>query len=166
MKTAVTLDLTFEPVKKVALELGDLSTAQAGHVNVITLGPSFVEVLLALHVHEIKFVHQAMAFQKLQRPVNGDSVDASVQAARLAKDLTCVQMLFRRFHHSQDGAALSSQSDAARGECCLQSPGSFGFGKWHRETPTDETQLQSSLAYPKQRNKLKWLQSVRDRHAF
>jgi hypothetical protein len=51
MKTAVALDLSFESVEKVTFELGDFATAQACHMDVITLGPPFVEVLLPLHVH-------------------------------------------------------------------------------------------------------------------
>ena len=56
MKAAIALDLTFETIEEIALEFHDLPATKACHVNVIALGASFVEMLLALHVHEIEFI--------------------------------------------------------------------------------------------------------------
>src|SRR5215467_11836743 len=61
VKLAVALDLALEAVEQIAFEFRDLAAAQAGHVDVITLRPALVIVLLALHVRQIKFVDKAMA---------------------------------------------------------------------------------------------------------
>lgn len=65
VKLALALDLTFKPIEQIAFKLGDLSTAQAGHVNMISLRPPLVKMFFALHVHEIKFIDQAVALQQL-----------------------------------------------------------------------------------------------------
>jgi hypothetical protein len=57
MEAAVALNLAFKAVEEIAFELGYLSAAQARHVDVITLGPSLIVVLLTLHVHEVEFVN-------------------------------------------------------------------------------------------------------------
>ena len=57
METALALDLALQTIKEVALEFGDFSAAQACHMDMVSLRPSFVEVLLALHVHQVQFVN-------------------------------------------------------------------------------------------------------------
>jgi hypothetical protein len=53
VKAALALDLAFQPVKKVAFELGDLTAAQARHVDMIALWPPLVKMLFTLHVHQV-----------------------------------------------------------------------------------------------------------------
>src|SRR5438477_12622732 len=57
VETALALNLAFEPVEEVAFELRNFATAQTGHVDVIAMRAAFVEMLLALHVHEVEFVN-------------------------------------------------------------------------------------------------------------
>lgn len=64
VKSAIALNLAFQPVKKIALEFGNLTASQTGHVDVIALRTTLVEMLLPLHVHEIQFVDEAMALQQ------------------------------------------------------------------------------------------------------
>ena len=111
--------------------LSDLPAAQAGHVDVITLGTAFVKVLLPLHVHQVKFVHQAMALEQFQSAINRHPVNSRVQPARLTQDLARVQMLLGGFDHSQDGTALVGKTNPAGGQGRLQMSGSLGFRKWH-----------------------------------
>src|SRR5207245_11750118 len=51
MELALALDLPFETVEKIALELQDFPATQACHVQMIALRPTFVKMLLPLEVH-------------------------------------------------------------------------------------------------------------------
>ncbi len=61
MEVAVALDLAFDAVEEVALELLHLAAAQAGHVHVVALRATLVEVALALDVQQVELVDQAVA---------------------------------------------------------------------------------------------------------
>ena len=61
VEVALALDLSFEAVEQIAFKFGNLSATQASHMNVIALRPSLIKVLLALHVHQVKFVNQSVA---------------------------------------------------------------------------------------------------------
>src|ERR1700680_1426047 len=63
MEAAIPLNLSLQPVEQVAFKFRNLAAAQARHVDVISLGTALVVVLLALHVHQIEFVNQAVPFQ-------------------------------------------------------------------------------------------------------
>src|SRR5437762_85529 len=76
VKAAFALDLPFQPVEEVAFELRNSSAAQAGHVDVIAMRAAFVEMLLALHVHEVEFVYQSVALEQFERAINRDPIDA------------------------------------------------------------------------------------------
>ena len=66
MEAAVSLDLSFEAIEEVTLKFGDLSAAQTRHVDVVPLRAAFVEVFLALHVHEVEFVNQSVPLEQIQ----------------------------------------------------------------------------------------------------
>lgn len=57
VEAALALDLALQPIEKIALELRNFPAAQAGHVDVIAMRTAFVEMLLALHMHEVEFVN-------------------------------------------------------------------------------------------------------------
>ena len=63
VEPALALDLSLKPVEQIAFEFGNFSAAKACHVDVIALWAAFVEVLLALHMHEVEFVNQAVAVE-------------------------------------------------------------------------------------------------------
>ena len=113
VKTAIALDLTFETVEKIAFEFHDFAAPQACHVDVITLRASLVEMLLALHVHEIKFIDQTMALEQTERAIHSDAVNPGIQFACVAKNLRRIEVLLSRFHDREDGASLVSQAHAA-----------------------------------------------------
>jgi hypothetical protein len=131
VKTAVALDLPLQSVEEVTLKLKDLPTAQAGHVNVVALRTPLVKVFLALHVHQVEFIDQAVALQKLERPVNGNAVYAGINLASVAEDLRSVEVLLGSFNHPKNGLALVREAQSPRGQGRLQSSGSFSFGKRH-----------------------------------
>lgn len=120
MELAVALDLAFETIKQIALKFRDATAAQAGHVDMIALGTAFVVVLLALHVHKIEFVDQAVAFEQADSAVHGHTVDLGIEFAGFAQDLAGVEVLLGRFHDREDGAALASHAQAAGHEFGLE----------------------------------------------
>lgn len=113
VKTAIALDLALQAVEKIALKFHDFAAAQACHMNVIALWTSLVKVLFALHVHEVKFIDQAMALEQAERAINRDAVNPRIQFARVAQNLRRIEMLLRRFYDREDGASLVSQSHTA-----------------------------------------------------
>jgi len=63
VEAAIALDLTLEAVEEIAFKFHDLAATQASHVDVIALRAPLVEVLLALHVHQVEFVDKSMPLQ-------------------------------------------------------------------------------------------------------
>lgn len=61
VKLALALDLAFEPFEQIAFEFCNFAAAQARHMNVVALRSALIKVLLALHVHKIEFVNQAVS---------------------------------------------------------------------------------------------------------
>jgi hypothetical protein len=131
VEAAVALNLAFQAVEKITLKFHDFATAQARHMNVISLGTALVEMFFTLHVHEIEFIDQAMAFEKAESAVHRHAVDSWIEFAGVSQNLRGVEMLLRSFHHAQDRSSLMSEAYAARGERSLQSTRGFGCGKRH-----------------------------------
>jgi len=114
MELAIALDLSLQSVEEVTFEFSDFAASQTGHMDMISLWSAFVVMFFTLHVHEIEFIHQAMAFEQGQRAVNRDSVNLRIQPAGAAQELAGVEVLLGRFHNAEDGAALASHAQAAR----------------------------------------------------
>ncbi|HTM37216.1 MAG TPA: hypothetical protein VL156_10750 [Terriglobales bacterium] len=106
MKAAVTLNLAFEAVEQVTFKLHNLAAAQAGHVDVIALWAPFVKVLLALHVHQIKFVDQPVTLEQIECAVDSHPVNSRVQFLCMTQDLGCIQVLFGGFDDAENGPPL------------------------------------------------------------
>ncbi len=100
VKAAIALDLSLQAVEESAFEFGDLSASQAGHMDVVPLRSSLVKMLLTLHVHEIKLVHQAMSLEEAQRAINRYPVDVRIQFARMTENLAGIEMLFSGLNHA------------------------------------------------------------------
>jgi len=114
VKAAVTLDLPLETVEEIALKLHDLPAPQARHMDVVPLRPSFVEMLLTLQVHEVKFVHQAMALEQTQGSIDSYLVNSGIEFARATQQLARVEMLFGGLDHAKYGAPLTSHAQSPR----------------------------------------------------
>ena len=69
-------------------------------MDVISLRAAFVVMFLALHMHQVQLVNQAVALEKIDGPVDRDPVDLRIDAPRFTEDLTGIKMLFRRLHHA------------------------------------------------------------------
>jgi hypothetical protein len=132
VEAAIALDLSFETVEEIAFKFHDLPATQARHVNVIALRPSLIEVFLALHVHEVEFIDQAVALEEAERAIDGNAVNSGIQFAGVPENLRGIKMLFGGFDDAKNGPPLVSKTNAARSERSLQSARCFGFGKRHK----------------------------------
>lgn len=65
VEVAVAMDLTLQTIEEQALEFGDLPASKAGHMDVITLGTTLVEVFFAFEMHQVKFVYKTVTLQKI-----------------------------------------------------------------------------------------------------
>jgi hypothetical protein len=131
VKPAFALDLSLEPVEKIALKFQNLAAAQACHVDMVTLGPSFVEVFFSLHVHQVKLVYKPMPLEQAESSIHGDAIDVGIEPAGTTQDLAGVEVLGGGFDHAQNLAPLPGHADAAGHEFCLQASWRFGLRKWH-----------------------------------
>jgi len=130
-EAAISLYLLFESFESVAHKLRDLAAAQACHVNMIACQLALVVMPLAVDVHQIEFIDQALPFQQAQCAVDGAAVDGGIDPLRLAQNLGGIQMLARRLHHAQDGAPLLGHANSAFREMGLQPARHFGLWEWH-----------------------------------
>ena len=64
VKLTLALDLAFEALEQVAFEFRNFAATEACHMNVVTLRSALIKVLLALHVHEVEFINQAVTLQQ------------------------------------------------------------------------------------------------------
>src|SRR5207248_8604018 len=131
MKLIVALDMCLQAVEQVVFYFDNFSTTEAGHMYMVTSWPALVKVLLALHVHQVQLIDQALTFQQLERAVHSDFVDAGIDAPRLVQYLGRIKMLFCGFYNAKNGPALVSKSKAMRDQCGLQVSGRFGLMKRH-----------------------------------
>jgi len=133
VKAAFALNLALEAVEEIAFEFRNFPAAEAGHVDVVALRAPFIEMFLALHVHQVELVNQPVTLQQFERAVNRDLVDARIKVARVAQNLRRIEMLLCGFYHAQNRAALMGQPKTARGQCRLQMSGSFSLWQRHSE---------------------------------
>jgi hypothetical protein len=132
VELTITLDLPLQPFKQIALEFDNLAASQAGHVDMVALRTALVIVLFPLHVHEIKFIHQTVPLEQAEGAVDGHAVDVRIKAPSVTQYLAGIEVLFGGLDHAQNGASLSSHTQAARHEFRLQASGGFGLGQGHR----------------------------------
>jgi hypothetical protein len=97
----------------------------------VTPGAAFVEVLFPFHMHEVKFVHKAMALQQVERPINRYAINVRIDFARPSQDLGGVQMLLCDFDDSQDCSPLARHAQTAGHEFSLEPARGFAFGERH-----------------------------------
>ena len=127
MEAAFALDLALQAIKEVALELGDLAATQARHVDMVALRAPFIEVLLALHVHQVEFINQTVAFEQSERAIDGDSVNARIEAAGLTKNLSSIKVLLGGLHDAENRASLVCHAQTTGHQFGLKASGSFGL---------------------------------------
>jgi hypothetical protein len=85
MEAAISLNLALESIEQIAFKFGNLAASQAGHVNVIALGAAFVKVFLSLHVHQVEFIDQSVAFQQSKSAINRHPVNLRIDAPGATK---------------------------------------------------------------------------------
>jgi len=133
VELALALNLAFQPLEEIALELLNFTAAQAGHVEMIAVGSPLIIVLFALKMHQIKLVDQPVALEKAQRAVDGDAVNPGIEFAGLAEKLAGVQMGLGGLHDLENGASLAGHTEASRHQFGLKASRSFGLRQRHSE---------------------------------
>lgn len=127
-EAAVLRHLTFKILKNIADELHDPATTKTCDMDVVAVDLALVIMALAMNVHEIEFVDQAVALEQAQSPIDGAAVDTGIKFFRFAEKLRGVQMFGRGFHNAKDGTALLRHANAAFGEMGLQATRYFSLG--------------------------------------
>jgi hypothetical protein len=97
----------------------------------IALGTTFIVVLLALQVHEVELVNQAVALEQIESAVDGHTIDLGIDPAGMAQDLAGVEVLLGGLHHTQDGATLARHAHSTRHQFGLQAAWGFGLRQRH-----------------------------------
>jgi len=128
MKVAVTLDLAFQAIKESAFEFCNFAAPKTSHMDVVSLRSTLVVMLLALQVHEIEFIDQAVALEEVQGPVDRYTVDLGINLARMAQNLAGIEVLLGGFDHAQNSAALPGHAHATRHQFGLQASRRFSLG--------------------------------------
>ena len=133
MKSALSLQLLFQRVKRLADKLGNFAAPHTGHVDVIASQLSLVVMTFTIYVHQVEFIDQTLPLKQANGPIHCASINRRIHRARLAQDLARVQMFRRRFDYAQNRPSLASHANASLRQLHLQSPGNLGSWKRHRE---------------------------------
>src|SRR5271166_484223 len=116
---AVFFNPLFQFFEFVAHELGDLSTAQTRHMDVIASQPALVIMTFAVDVHQIELVNHPMPLEQPQSPVHRAAVYAGIDLLRLAQNLARIQMFAGRLHHAENRAPLLRHTNSALSKLSL-----------------------------------------------
>src|SRR5215470_3917148 len=96
-------------------------------MHVVPSGAPLVKVPLALDVHQIQFIDQALALEHSNGAVHGNTINAGVNFARSPQNLPGVEVLSGGFDDAEDSAALASQTDSTLQQLRLQKAWSLGL---------------------------------------
>jgi hypothetical protein len=88
----VLLHLFFQVVEESTFKLRDSATTQTRHVHRLARRLTLVKTLLALEMHQIEFINQAVSLQESQGPIDRDANDFWLLLLRLAQYLCCIEM--------------------------------------------------------------------------
>ena len=99
MDAAIVLDLLHQLLVEFAFEFTDLPAAEAGDMNMVTRPVTLVKMAFTPKMEQVEFVNQAMPFEKVDGPIDGDASDARINFLSAAQDLTRIQMATSSFHH-------------------------------------------------------------------
>jgi len=135
VEAAIPLNLPLQTIEQVAFKFRNLATAETRHVNVVPLGTALVVVFLALHMHQIKFIDQAVPLEQAEGAVDGNAIDLGIEATRAAQQLAGVEVLLGSFDHAENGATLTGHAQSTRHQLGLQTSRNFGLWQWHGIDP-------------------------------
>jgi hypothetical protein len=100
-------NLTLQLLEEAGLEFADFAAAQAGDVDVIARAVGFVVMLIAAEMQEVEFVDQAMALQEIEGAIDGDAMDAGIDALGALKDFVGGEVALGAVHDLEEDAALA-----------------------------------------------------------
>jgi hypothetical protein len=113
VKPAISLNLSLQAIEEIAFKFSNLAAAQTCHMDVIPLGTALIVVLLALHMHQVKFIDQTVPLQQAERAIDGDPVDLRIKAASAPQQLAGIKVLFGGFDDAEDGAPLAGHAQSS-----------------------------------------------------
>jgi hypothetical protein len=122
---AVFLHLPLESLENIAHEFQALARAQTSQVDVIPVQLALVIMILAMDVHEVRFVDQPVPLQQLEGAADRAATHAGIQLLGLAQELGGIQVFGRNLHHAQDGAPRLRHPDSALREVGLETARHF-----------------------------------------
>ena len=84
---------------------------------------------VAVQVHQVELVDQALPLEQVQRAVDRAAIDGSIERPRLAQNLAGIEMLAGRLDDAQNRAALRGHADSTLGKLRLQDGPEFQFAE-------------------------------------
>src|SRR6185437_11084267 len=114
------LHLLLQALERLGLVLDDAPAAEARQVQMAVLAADFIEMLFALQVHEVEFIHQPQLLQQPERAVDGGQVDAGVPRLGLLPQGFGVQMARGALDHVHQQPPLPGQPHLPAGQLGLQ----------------------------------------------
>jgi hypothetical protein len=123
VESAIPLDLSFDAVEQITLELLYATATKTGHVHMIALRTALIKVALALYVQQIEFINESLPFQQSERAIDGHAINAGIDFGGLAQDLRGVEMLTGILDDLQNDSALVRKSNSSGHQGGLQSAG-------------------------------------------
>lgn len=87
-------------------------TLKTRQMNVIHVGLRFVEMLLPVQVHQVKFINQPQLFQEFESSVHGRSVYPPVMLPCQRQQRGCVKMAVSFLNRFQQYFSLPGDADA------------------------------------------------------
>ena len=119
LKSFVQRHVLLEPLEHAVFDLGDLAAAVAGQMKVFRAGAGFKIMHLAMQMHQVKLIDEALLLQKLERAVNGGPVDIDLLLRSLAQS-ACIQVRIRLIENFKKDTALTCHSNSGRGQFCAE----------------------------------------------
>ena len=120
---AVARDLLLQLFVQLAFHFSHFSTMQTGDVNVVARAVAFVEVPVAAKVKQVELVDEPMAFQQIDRAIDGNARDVGIDFLRALEDFAGVEVAARGLHHLQKHSALAREPDSTGAKFALQASG-------------------------------------------
>lgn len=116
VKSLLARYLRLQPLEQRACELLDPAALEASQMHVIDVGFRFVEVFLAVQVHEVQLIDQTQFLQQLNRPVNGRPIDVFVALPRQFQQSCGVQVAIGGLDGFDKDPALARDANASQGQ--------------------------------------------------
>jgi hypothetical protein len=118
----LTGDLGFQAFEQRAGDFLDPSTFEAGEMNMIDVGFRFVEMLLAIQMHQVEFINQPQLLEKVERSIYRRPVDLAVSLLRQRQQRRGIQVTIRLLDRLDQYPPLAGNAHAPETQLLKQRP--------------------------------------------